>query len=117
MAAKVKNQVVLQLLNILFSFSSVLMKVASDRMQVHGFFSIPTFLAIGGYLIILAIYAFFWQRIIKRVSLSTAYLSKGLVIFWTLLLSAAIFGEGITAWNLVGTAVIVAGTVLVADNE
>lgn len=117
MGQKVKNQVFLQLLNILFSLSSVLIKVASDRMQTHGFFSVPTFAAIGGYVLILGIYAVFWQRAIKNVSLSTAYLSKGLVIFWTLLWSALLFHEGITVWNLAGAAVIVAGTVLVAGDE
>lgn len=117
MREKVKNQFILQLLNILFSLSGVVTKIASDRMQAHGLLSMPTALAIAGYLLILGIYAIFWQKIIKKVSLSTAYLSKGLVVFWTLLWSALLFSEGITVWNLIGAAVIVAGTVLVAGDE
>lgn len=117
MAQKVKNQIFLQLLNLLFSLSNVFMKLASDRWHVVGFFTWPTLSALAASVAILGVYAIFWQRVIKQVSLSTAYLSKGLVVFWTLMWSALFFGEGITVWNLAGTAIIVAGTILVADNE
>lgn len=113
----VKSYLAMQGLNIIFSLSGVIMKMASLAWQKNGFFSHQTILNILCYLILMLTYAFFWQKIIKKVSLSSAYLSKGLLIFWSLIWAAIIFDETITIQNIIGTAIIFGGTLLVADNE
>jgi len=114
---KLSRYAVLQSMSELFSFGGVLIKVASLRMVSHGLISRPTLAAFVSYILVLAIYAFFCQKVIKRVPLTTAYLSKGTLLFWSLLWAWIIFEEQITATNLLGTAIIAAGTVLVNTDE
>ena len=117
MKQKTKRFLSLQLLTILFSLASVLVKLASLSMEKSGIFSLPAVSFLFGYIVLLGVYAVFWQKVLKGVSLSTAYLSKGSVLFWTLLWSVLFFGEGITVPNIIGTTVIAGGTFLVNDSE
>lgn len=106
-----------QLLNILFAGSGALVKVASLAMARAGFFAWQTLVAMAGYVLLLGIYAFFWQIVIKKLPLSTAYLSKSLSLFWTLLFSIFLFSETVTFGNALGIAIIAAGTWLVQKDE
>jgi drug/metabolite transporter (DMT)-like permease len=65
------------------------------------------------YIMLLIIYAFFWQKLLKCIPLSTAYLSKGLLLFWLLLWAFLIFNEKITLLNIIGVGIIFSGTLLV----
>lgn len=108
--------IVMQGLNILFSLAGILVKFASIAWQETGLLHESTIMYILGYLILMIIYAFFWQKVMKNIPLSTAYLNKGLIVFWSLLWAAVVFGESITVMNIIGTAIIFSGTLLVNDN-
>jgi drug/metabolite transporter (DMT)-like permease len=113
----VKYYIFIQILNIIFSMSSVLTKMASLSWDKKGFFHFDTIAYVIMYVGLLAIYAFFWQKVIKRISLSSAYLNKGLLLFWNLLWAVIIFSEKITAFNIIGAIIIFVGTMLVNYDE
>lgn len=120
-AAGRKNRMIryieMQLLNILFSLAGVTVKFASNSWSDNGLFSLHTMLVIAAYVGMMAVYAFFWQRVIKKVSLSSAYLCKGLSMFWAMLWSVLILGEFMTVKNVIGALMIFSGTLLVNGNE
>ena len=66
---------------------------------------------------ILGLYAVFWQQIIKRLPLSTAYMNKAATVVWGLVFGSVFFGERVSAPKLFGAALIVAGIVLYALPE
>lgn len=109
--------IVLQIMNIIFSLDSVLIKCASIFWEEKGLFSISTIALLGAAVAILAVYAVIWQMILAHVKLSVAYLSKGLVVFWGLIWSVLFFNEEITWINFLGAAMIFGGTLLVNEHE
>ncbi len=109
--------VILQIMNIIFSLDSVLIKGASIEWEKNGLFSIRTLTLLALVVIVLAVYAVMWQMILMHISLSVAYLSKGLIVFWGLLWSVVFFSEKITMLNLVGAVLIFCGTILVNEYE
>ena len=62
---------------------------------------------------ILGIYAVLWQQIIKRFELSVAYANRAMVLVWSMLWAVIIFHNEMTAQNLSGVALVIAGTVIV----
>lgn len=109
--------IILQGVNIVFSITSVITKVASLSWEENGLFHWNTLSFIFLFVTLLAVYAYFWQKIIKKVSLTTAYLNKGMLLFWNLLWAVTIFNERITISNIIGTLIIVFGTMMVNHNE
>lgn len=65
-------------------------------------------------LVMILIYAYFWQKIIKKFSITTAYASKGIVILWTLLWSFLIFNETVQFKNIIGAVIIIIGIIVVS---
>lgn len=118
---KTKNNIimlaVLQIMNIIFSLDSVLIKCASIAWEKNGFFHIHTVALLGIAIGVLGVYAIIWQMILTHVKLVVAYLSKGLVVFWGLIWSAFFFKEEITWINLFGAMIIFSGTLLVNEYE
>lgn len=108
---------ILQLMNMIYSLNSVLIKITSMSWENCGFFDKHTLGLLLLALLVLAIYAVLWQMMLSRVELSIAYLSKGMVVFWGLLWSVVIFEERISIPNFLGTVMIFTGTVLVMRNE
>jgi len=107
----------MQLLNILFSLAGVVVKLTSVSVQKNGMFSIETCIRMSGYVAILLVYAYCWQKIIKAATLSWAYLVSSMSIFWSMIWAITIFGETLTIWNLVGVCLVFVGTLLVNSNE
>ena len=71
----------------------------------------------GAVILILGLYAVFWQQIIKRLPLSTAYMNKAATVVWGLVFGSVFFGERVSAPKLIGAALIIAGIVLYALPE
>lgn len=105
----IKSIVFLQLIIILYTFSTVFNNIASGYPFLSGMF----ILFVGLAVLVLASYALLWQQALKRFDLNVAYANRQLAIIWGLVWSAIIFKEGITTANLIGTAIIVVGVVLV----
>ena len=103
----------LQLSVLLFSTSSVLMKLAAQRPML----SIPWFGLYGGALIIIGLYAVAWQQFLKRIPLTTAYANRAVTMLWSMVFGALVFRETIS-WNmLAGAAVILFGVYLVVTGD
>ena len=103
-----KKYLVLHLLLIIYSFSGVLSKYAS---QVK-FLSLPFILLYGGIILILGIYAIFWQQVIKKIPLTTAFANKAINIIWGLIWGIILFNERITVGKVIGIILIVSGIII-----
>lgn len=66
---------------------------------------------------ILGTYAIFWQQIIKRMPLSSAYANKAITVVWGMIWGLLIFNESITIQKLLGALIVVTGVVLFAFSE
>jgi len=105
-----KNIIFLQLIVIVYTFSGIFGKMATNGNEfMSPMFVLFIILDVG----VLGIYALLWQQALKRFDLHVAYANRALAIFWSLIWSALIFREGITVFNLIGTAIIITGIVLV----
>lgn len=108
---------VLQLMNVLYSLNSVLIKVVSIRWDDSGLLQPITILILIGAILLLAVYALLWQKILSKVDLTVAYMCKGMIIFWGMLWAFLFFQERISLFNIIGTIIIFVGTYLVTSNE
>ncbi len=108
-----KLVIALQACVLLFSASSVLMKLAAQ----HPFFSWPWIGLYAGALLITGLYAIAWQQFLSRIPLTTAYANRAMTMLWSMLFGALIFGERIS-WNMIaGVAVIAVGIYFVVTGD
>lgn len=112
-AGKISDYVFLHSIFILYAFVSLFEKTASK----YSFLSIGFLLSFSGMILITGLYAFLWQKALKRFPLVVAYSNKGIVIIWTMLLGVLFFSEKITFNNILGVAIIIAGITLVSKND
>lgn len=113
--ASAKLIVALQACVLLFSVSSVLMKLAAQ----HPRLSWPWILLYMGALLIIGVYALAWQQFLKRVPLTTAYANRAMTMLWSMVFGVLVFKETIT-WNMIaGVLVIGCGVyfVITGDGE
>lgn len=108
----VRMILIIQLSVMVYTLSGVAGKFAAG----YSFLSLPFVALYGLEILILGGYAIVWQQIIKRVDLSVAYANRSLALLWSMLWSALIFQESISAQNLIGVAVVIAGVMLVNSN-
>ena len=94
---------------IIYTMGGVCSKMAGGK----EFLSPGFILFYGGQIMVLAIYALLWQQIIKRVDLSVAYVNRAMAILWSMLWAILLFGEKITLHNVIGVALVLAGTIIV----
>ncbi|MEG1158480.1 MAG: EamA family transporter [Christensenellaceae bacterium] len=105
-----KSIVFLQLIIIVYTFSGVFGKMAT---RGNEFMSAMFLVFIVLDVAVLGVYALLWQQALKKFQLNVAYANRSVAIVWAMVWSALIFKEGITVGNIIGTAIIIAGTVLV----
>lgn len=96
--------------NFIYACTSFFTKMAS-RQEVMTW---PYLFWIAGAIVILGTYALLWQQVIKRMSISSAFMFKGTSLIFVLLISALLFGESITWTNILGAVIIIAGIVFFA---
>lgn len=110
----IKRYVFLHACILLFTFTTILSKYASE----YDFLSLK-YIGIYALMVInLGVYAILWQQAIKPFKASVAYSNKSVTTIWTLIFSAILFGEGITVFNIIGAVLIIFGIVLVTvENE
>lgn len=109
---KINNYIYLHLLLFAFSFCGVFSKLASQNQ----FLSFKFCLFYGISLMILGIYAIFWQQILKKFSLTTAFFNKAVTIIWGMLWGVIFFGETITINMIIGTIIVLIGIGLVVND-
>ena len=115
---KIKTFILLHFIILLYSLGGLLSKTAAGEQ----FLSLKWMLLYGGQIAILGIYALLWQQVLKKLPLNTAYANKSVCIIWGMILGAAVFGEQITLKMIIGSAVVIAGVILMikggdTDNE
>ena len=104
-----KYYILLQLLLLVFSFGGVASKTAAGEQ----FLSFRWIMLYGILILILGIYAIFWQQLLKHILLSRAYACKALGIIWTMLWGVVFFHEQITVKNIIGAVLVMIGVLLV----
>lgn len=107
---KLRSYALLHASLLIYSLSVVCSKMASQ----HDFGSIGFFAWYGAVLVLLAVYAFVWQQVLKRLPLVTSYANKAVTIVWGVLWGALLFQEAIGPGILIGGALVIAGVVMVA---
>jgi len=110
---KIRDFIFLEFSLMFFSFAGVFLKLAS----FYPFFSFKfvSFYAVA--LFIMVIYAFFWQIILSKFKLTTAYANKGIGIMWTFVWGRLFFGEAITINMIIGAMLIITGVILLVTKN
>ena len=80
----------------------------------EAFLSLRFCLFYGGLILLLMVYAFVWQQVIKHLPLTTAFANKAVVVVWGIVWGFLIFREHITAGKVCGAALVICGVVLYA---
>ena len=106
---KIKDYVFLHLSVVLFSFTSVFSKSASNQLNEGGLANPLLY----GFLFLMfldcLVYAFCWQKVIKRFDLNIGYANRSVYLLWSQIWAVLFFGEHLTARNLIGLLIVLAG--------
>lgn len=108
MFQKKKHYLLLHILLILYSIGGICSKKAAGET----FLSVGFFFYYALFLLILLIYAFGWQQIIKVLPLSMAFANKSITVIWSLFWGVLLFNKNITFEKLLGISFIVIGIIL-----
>ena len=100
-----KYIIALQAAVILYTCTDIAAKLASN----YPFLSLGFICCYSFEILLLGLYAIFWQQVIKKVDISVAYSNRAAAIFWSTLWAAAIFKEHISLQNIIGIIIIFAG--------
>lgn len=103
----------LHILLLVYSASTVFSKLASG----YSFMSAGFLVCYGMMLLLLGVYAVFWQQIIKRLPLMTAYANKAVTVVWGIVLGALIFREEITRGKVLGAVLVIAGVIIYVSGD
>ena len=99
---------ILHILLLVYSCGGIFSKLAS----FEPFLSLRFCLLYGGLIIVLGIYAVFWQQIIKKLPLTIAYANKAVGIIWSLMWGVVFFDEMISWRKILGALIVIVGIVL-----
>lgn len=94
------------------SFSSVFLKLAGREETLYRYLFFY-FCAVA----VMGIYAIAWQLILEKLPLTTAYLRKGVTYVLIFVWASLIFGEQITAQQIIGIVIIIAGMVVSMSDD
>ena len=93
---------------VVYSSCSIFAKLASSQPFQSKWF----FLFYGLELVIIAVYAFLWQIVLKKIDLSIAFMCKSITIVFSLLIAHFIFNENISISNSIGSLFIISGIIV-----
>lgn len=109
----VKWYVVLHIIFLIYAFSALLGKQAGT----YSVGNMGFLLLYGGSLACMGIYALVWQQVIKHLPLISAYASKAVTVLWGLAFGALVYGERISARQMLAVCLIAAGIILLAFSD
>ena len=109
---KYSTLVLLHISSFIFSFSGVITKYMGMQIKAKALFSLKMFLLLVGLGSIYIVYAYIWQYVLKKMTLSIAYLIKSTVIIWSMIWSILIFDQQLTLMNIIGIVCIMMGIVI-----
>ena len=73
----IKTFLMMQAIVFVYTLTGITEKYASIMNKKYGLISIQVVFFLGLTVLLLGIYAIFWQKVLKRVDLSIAYANKG----------------------------------------
>ena len=117
---KNKNMVLMLVLHFvifIYSVASVLCKVTAIFLNEYGLMNWRTILSCFMVFAFMGLYAILWQKVIKKMELSVAYMNKGITVVWSLVWSAFLFHENVGVNHIIGTILIVLGIVILAGEK
>lgn len=114
---KIKDYVLLHLNIMLFSFTSVFSKLASNELNKNWIYGWKLYLFLFLMLLNCFVYAIAWQKVIKKFDLNTAYANKSVYLIWSQIWAILIFAEKLTATNIAGMVVVLIGVLVVQRYE
>ena len=103
-----KDIVILQLIIMIYTFSSICAKLASGQETIF-----RLLLFTGLEFLCLAVYAVLWQQAIKKFDLSVAYANRAMVLLWSMIWAVLVFHDTITLKNILGVGLVIAGTFVI----
>ena len=109
----IKNIILLQVIIMIYTFSTVVAKFASAEQ----FLSFRFILFYGIEIFILGIYAILWQQIIKKFDLTIAYANRSMALLWSIVWAIIFFKENITINNIIGVIIVIVGTMIVNSED
>lgn len=115
---KIKWFILMHVAYLFLTAEGVLLKIATKDEWIQ-LFSWQFFLLVFGAIVMLFAYALFWQQVLKRISLITAYSNKPITIIWAFIIGLIVFGEYLT-WNMcVGAVIVIVGIyfILIGDKK
>lgn len=104
-----KNIVLLQAIIVIYTVSSVMAKLVSTNKGEP----VKALVFFGLEFMFLAVYALFWQQMLKRFELSVAYANRSMAILWSMIWAVVFFHEKITLRNILGVMLVFVGTMIV----
>lgn len=110
---KIKDMLFLHIVLVFYTFGSIMSKKAAG----YDFLSVGFCFFYGMVLVISLLYAFLWQKVLKRLPLVMAYANKAVTVIWGLVWGYLFFKESVTLWNLAGAGIIIFGVYLVVSGE
>lgn len=111
---KLKDYVFLHLSVMMFSFTSVFSKLASQELNNGGFDNPRLYLYLFLMVFVCFLYAFCWQKIIKKFDLNIGFANRSVYLLWSQLWAVAIFGEHLTTRNIIGLVIVLTGVIIVS---
>lgn len=114
---KAKKYILLHLNILLFSFTGVFSKAASQQFSRHGLSSPWLYLFLFLMIANCFVYALAWQRVIRHFDLNVAYANKTIYLIWSQVWAVVIFHENLSLQNIIGLLVVFAGVMVVQQNE
>lgn len=113
---KIKDYLFLHLSIMIFSFTSVFSKMASQEFNAGGLKNYKVYLFIFLMILVCFVYAICWQKIIKKFDLHIGFANRSVYLIWSQIWAVSIFGEHLSARNVIGLFVVLAGVIIVALN-
>ena len=107
--AFVQNTIILQLPFFYLSLVCVLMKMSSYTPVL----SVKFLFLFSICVLLMVLYAFIWQQVLKYFPLLVAYSNKAIGSMWTLIWAMVFFDENVSIANIIGLIIITYGISLI----
>lgn len=111
---KIKDYVFLHLSVMMFSFTSVFSKFASRELNAGGLKNPRLYLFMFLMFFVCFLYAFCWQKIIKKFDLNIGFANRSVYLLWSQLWAVTIFGEHLSVRNVIGLVIVLLGVIVVS---
>ncbi len=110
---KVKDYLFLHLSVMMFSFTGVFSKFASRELSAGGLKNPKVYVFAFLMIFICFLYAFCWQKVIKKFDLNIGYANRSVYLLWSQIWAVTIFKEHLTVRNIIGLFIVLAGVLVV----